>query len=101
MDDTSKCPLRQPYRAARDTFQTPAQAEAYFLRFPTQAPHPGRPVETIGQTLQRMIDRVPAPLPDDFRRRLAVSIVEDPEFFGRLFAHAVREFQRAGGGREN
>jgi len=45
-----------------------------------------------------MIDRVPDPLPDEFQRRLAVSIVENPAFFGRLFAHALREHRRTGGG---
>ncbi|NQT15219.1 MAG: hypothetical protein HQ582_20855 [Planctomycetes bacterium] len=97
MDSTKTPTDRQPCRATRNYPATPEEAERIFLRWPHLNHHRGRPVETVGQTLQRMIDRVPDPLPDEFQRRFAVSIVGNPEFYGRLFAHAMREFQRDGG----
>lgn len=57
----------------------------------TAMPHiaGGRPMETIGQSLTRLIDKMPAPLPDELARQVAVTIAADPAEWGRLFAHCI------------
>ncbi len=52
--------------------------------------------ETIGETLTRMIDRPPEPLPDEFLRRFAATAAAQPVPLGRIVRHALTESRRVG-----
>jgi hypothetical protein len=52
--------------------------------------HRGRPFETIGQTLARMMGEAPPdPLPATMTTRLAASFAADRATWGRLFLHCI------------
>ena len=77
-------PLLAPPR--RDYPASIAEAEAFFEQ--SSMPRPSR-IETVGD----WVCPRPKPLPENFRERLAQSIAADPEFFGRLFTHAIRSIR--------
>ncbi|HUT89810.1 MAG TPA: hypothetical protein VMY37_09955 [Thermoguttaceae bacterium] len=72
---------------------TMQEANELFRQWPHLDAHQGKPVETIGRTLQRQLDHEPDPLPDRFIQRFAVSIVKNPEQYGRLFLHALESLK--------
>ena len=74
---------------------TLAKTEALVQRHPAVGYYNGRHFESIGRTLQRMINREPPPLSDLFAKRLMLAIVEDPVPWGKLFVHAIRAVQEA------
>lgn len=52
--------------------------------------HNGRPYETNGQTLARMLGEAPPdPMPEEATAQLAASLAADPVPWGRLFLHCI------------
>ena len=52
--------------------------------------HNGRPYETNGQTLARMMGEAPPdPLPEPIVQQLAATFAVDPAAWGRLFIHCI------------
>ena len=55
----------------------------------------GRPMETIGQTLTRLVKRTPDPLPTAMTRQIAATFAADSAAWGRLFVHCIEAAQAA------
>ncbi len=52
--------------------------------------HNGRPYETIGQTLARMMGEAPPdPMPEEATASLAATLAAEPATWGRLFLHCI------------
>jgi len=49
----------------------------------------GRRPETIGQTLARLIERTPDPLPTATAQQIAATFAADSAAWGRLFIHCI------------
>jgi hypothetical protein len=92
MQCTNQTARPQPFRPP-DYPATPAEAAPILERWPHLGIHRGRPVETIGQTLTRLVDKTPDPLPEEFLRRFAASVAQEPSLFGRVFRHGLRAIQ--------
>jgi hypothetical protein len=60
----------------------------------------GRPMETIGQTLARVVEGTPEPLPNAMTQQLAATLAADPAAWGRLFIHCIHTAQAEEGGHE-
>jgi hypothetical protein len=60
----------------------------------------GRRPETIGQTLARLIERIPDPLPTATAQQMAATFAADPAAWGRLFIHCIHTAQTEEGGHE-
>ena len=85
------CPPHVP-----STFETLDDWAAYSAR--TAMPpltHDGRPPETVGQTLTRLIEGEPDPLPVRFIERFLATVAGRPETFGRVFAHGLLALKEA------
>ena len=89
---TAIVPPRQVFLSP-DTLETMADVERYGLTTTMPLTHAGRPFEPIGRTIQRAIDKEPDPFSKGFRDRFAVSVAEDPAFYGRLLLHALRSIR--------